>query len=245
MPTLLYFQLSPEVADRVFNLANAVLIVSAFLVFASTYVSIRSASIRDFYSDQRRIENERQTALAQADAATANEGAAVAKADAAQANVTAEATRQNNLQLQISLEKERTERLQLEEKVAPRNLSDTDRGTMQAQANRVCRRIGRVIVTAANSNNEAQRYGNQFIEILRRAGCVSDLALPIPGLAPEVLGIHILVRDRNNIPEQATLLASIFDAGHIPYQISPAARDFFPDEPWLLAIGGKPLPGVR
>lgn len=245
MPTLLYIPLSPEVADRAFNSANILLIIGAFLVFASTYVSIRAGSIRDFYSDQRRIENERQTALAKAEAAEANEGAELAKADAAHANASAETTRQSNLKLQIALEKERAERLQLEEKVAPRNLSDTERGAMQNQANKVCRRVGRVVVTAANSNNEAQRYGNEFIEIFRQAGCTANLALPIPGLQPGILGVHIVVRDANHVPEQATLLASVLDAAHIPYEINPAKPDFFPEEQWVLVIGGKPLPSVK
>lgn len=245
MPTLLYIPLSPEFADRAFNLANILLIFGAFLVFASTYVSIRAGSIRDFYSDQRRAENERQTALAKAEAAQANEGAERAKADAAQANTSAETTRQSNLKLQIALEKERVERFQLEEKVAPRSLSDTERGAMQNQANKVCRRVGRVIVTAANSNNEAQRYGNEFIEIFRQAGCTADLALPIPGLEPGVLGVHVVVRDVNHVPEQVTLLASVLDAAHIPYAINPAKPDFFPEEQWVLAIGGKPLPSVK
>lgn len=259
MPTLLYIPLSPEFADRAFNSANILLIFGAFLVFASTYVSIRAGSIRDFYSDQRRIENERQTALAKAEAAEANEGAELAKAqaakanegaelakaDAAQANASVETTRESNLKLQIALEKERVERLRLEEKVAPRSLSDTERGAMQNQANKVCRRVGRVVVTASNSNNEAQRYGNEFIEIFRQAGCTADLALPIPGLEPGVLGVHIVVRDANHVPEQATLLASILDAAHISYKINPARPDFFPEEQWVLVIGGKPLPSVK
>lgn len=228
-------------------------------MFASTYVSIRAGSIRDFYSDQRRVENERQTALAKAeaaeanegaelakaDAAKANEGAELAKADAAQANASAETTRQSNLKLQIALENERVERLQLEEKVAPRSLSDTGRRAMQNQANKACQRVGRVVVTAANSNYEAQRNGNDFIEIFRRAGCTADLALPIPGLEPGVLGVHIVVRNANLVPEQATLLASVLDAAHIPYEINPAKPDYFPEEQWVLVIGGKPLPSVK
>lgn len=245
MPTLLYIPMSPDLADRAFSYANILLIVGAFLVFASTYVSIRAGSIRDFYSDQRRVENERQTALAKAEAAEANEGAELAKADAAQANASVETTRQSNLKLQIALEKERAERLQLEEKVAPRSLSDTQRGALQNQANKVCRRVRRVVVTAANSNNEAQRYGNEFIEIFRQAGCTADLALPIPGLEPGVLGVHIVVRDVNRVPEQATLLASVLDAAHIAYEINPANPDFFPEEQWVLVIGGKPLPSVK
>lgn len=242
---MLYIQLSPELADRAFNAANILLIISAFLVFASTYVSIRAGSIRDFYSDQRRVENERQTAFAKEEAAEANRGAELAKANAAQANASVEATRQSNLKLQIALEHERAERLELEEKVAPRSLSDAERAAMQNQANGVCQRVGRVVVTAANSNNEAQRYGNEFIEIFRQAGCTADLALPIPGLAPEVLGIHIVVRDANHVPEHAALLASILDAAHIPYEINPGKPDFFPEEQWALVIGGKPLPGLR
>ncbi|VVD27445.1 hypothetical protein [Paraburkholderia dioscoreae] len=245
MPTLLYIPVSPDLADRAFNSANILLIIGAFLVFASTYVSIRAGSIRDFYSDQRRVENERQTAFAKAEAAEANEGAEVAKADAAQANASAETTRQSNLKLQIALEKERAERLQLEEKVAPRSLSDTERGAMQNQANKVCQRVRRVVVTAANSNNEAQRYGNEFIEIFRQAGCTADLALPIPGLEPGVLGVHIVVRDANHVPEQATLLASVLDAAHIAYETHTAKPDFFPEEQWVLVIGGKPLPSVK
>ncbi|WP_175805909.1 hypothetical protein [Burkholderia ambifaria] len=221
------------------------LIFGAFLVFAATYASIRAGSIRDYYSDARRVENERQTEIAKTQAADANKGAERAKADAAKANESAEATRQENLKLQIALEKERADRLQLEDKVAPRTLSDAERSSMAAKAQAVCSSVRRVVVTAANSNNEAQRYGHEFIEILRHAGCEADLALPIPGLEPSVLGIHIVVKDTHNIPPSAAWFSKILDAGQIAYTVNPSKPDFFPNEPWVLAIGGKPLPGMK
>jgi hypothetical protein len=100
-------------------------------------------------------------------------------------------------------------------------------------------------VTAAQSNNEAQRFGSEFVQILRAFGCTSDLALPIPGLEPTVIGVHIGVRDIAHIPEQALLLGSVLDAGRIPYQYNPLTPDFLAGEQWVLIVGAKPLPGTN
>jgi hypothetical protein len=230
--------LSLEAADRIFNWANTALIVGAVLVAVGTIAAIWSGGIRERYADQRQSDNERQTETAKADAAKAN-------AEAARANQAAEALRQSNLKLEAAAEHERAERLKLEEKVAPRTLSNDQVTAIRARANVVCPQIGRVPVTAAQSNNEAQRFGSEFVQIFKDAGCASDLALPIPGLEPTVMGIHIGVRDIRHIPEQARLLGTVLDAGQVPYDYAPAAPDFFTGEQWVLIVGGKPLPGAH
>ncbi|MGF6775297.1 hypothetical protein [Paraburkholderia sp. GAS334] len=97
----------------------------------------RAGSIRDCYSDQRRVENERQTALAKAEAAKANEGAELAKADAAQANASAETTRESNLKLQIALKKNVLNAFSLKKK-SRRGFCQTQSGERYNQANKVC-----------------------------------------------------------------------------------------------------------
>ena len=69
-------------------------------------------------------------------------------------------------------------------------------------------------VTASNENQEAQRYAHDFIQALRGGGCKADLALPIPGLTPDVSGVRIAVRDINIIDPSAIALGKILsDAG--------------------------------
>ena len=69
--------------------------------------------------------------------------------------------------------------------------------------------IEKVLVTAANGNQEAQGYAMQFVKMFKAAGCESDLNLPIPGLRPDVTSVHIGIRDSKNIPEGALALVQL------------------------------------
>src|SRR5471032_2191246 len=84
--------LSQQVANTIFNVANIALITGAALVLAGTITAIWTSGIRERYADERISNNEAKTAtanaqaeLAKADAARANESAAVANERAAQA----------------------------------------------------------------------------------------------------------------------------------------------------------------
>jgi hypothetical protein len=97
------WNISEPVADFLFNLSNAVLILGAFLVFTGTIGSIWMQAAKSYFSDERIAANEAATAPAKADAEIAREGAAAAHAKA--------------LEAQLALEKYK----------APRTLSETQR----------------------------------------------------------------------------------------------------------------------
>ncbi|WP_157651881.1 hypothetical protein [Burkholderia ubonensis] len=235
MPTLLSFPLSPEWANRIYVLANILAILAAVVAAIAAFVSFRTSQIRDYYSDQRRLQYEAISEGAKADAARANESAATATENT-------EKLRQSNLLLQRQAEHERSERLKLEAKVAPRTLAADDGDRLQAKAQEFCRQVVRIPVTAANGNQEAQRYAMELVQRLRNAGCESDLSLPIPGLRPEVEGVHIGIRNIDQRPPQAGLLSQILTAGQVEHNVAALAPDFFPDDQWVLIVGAKPLP---
>jgi hypothetical protein len=75
-----------------------------------------------------------------------------------------------------------------------RRLSQSEIAAIKS-SQEACATLPLINVTASNANQEAQRYAYDFIGALRGAGCKADLALPIPGLTPDVVGILIGVRD--------------------------------------------------
>ena len=129
----------------------------------------------------------------------------------------------------------------LEQKMKRRHLSPEQSSTLASMARKACTSLPMVNVTAANSNNEAQVYATEFVKILKAAGCASDLSLPIPGLTPDVIGIHIGVRDPQNLSPGAIELSKMLSSSGIQFSISPLKPDFFPDAPFVLVIGAKQL----
>ncbi len=65
------------------------------------------------------------------------------------------------------------------------------------------------------------------------------MSLPIPGLTPDVIGIHIGVRDPRNVPSEAIELSKILTEIGVEYSVSPIKPDFFPGVSFVLVIGAK------
>lgn len=138
----------------------------------------------------------------------------------------------------------------LEQKTAPRSLSPEQVKTL-LDALKSPEEVGKapnymviknVVVTAANGNQEAQSYAMQFVKMFKAAGCESDLNLSIPGLRPDVIGVHIGIRGSQNIPEGAPALARILANAGIQSTISQMEPDFansFPEAPFVLVVGAK------
>ena len=124
----------------------------------------------------------------------------------------------------------------------PRHLSLEQAEKMTAVAKQTCPDLKRVLVTAANGNQEAQAYGSSFVNVFKAAGCVSDLALPIPGLKPDVQGVRIGVRNLADIPKEVQMVAQVLSSGGVAYQVNPLTPEFFAGEPFVLIVGAKPAP---
>jgi hypothetical protein len=127
----------------------------------------------------------------------------------------------------------------LEQNVKGRHLTAEQSASLTAMAKHACHSFPMVNVTAANSNHEAQLYATEFVKALKGAGCAADLALPIPGLTPDVVGIHIGVRDPKNIATGANELSKILSGIGINFSISPIKPDFFPEASFVLIVGAK------
>jgi hypothetical protein len=130
----------------------------------------------------------------------------------------------------------------LNSQIAPlqsRHLQSSEISKMEVVARSSCPISPRVPVTAANGNQEAQMYASEFVRILKGANCDSDLDLPIPGLRPDVIGLHIGVRDMQHISAGAATLAKVLSAGGIQFDFAPIEPNFFPAAEFVLVIGAK------
>jgi hypothetical protein len=120
---------------------------------------------------------------------------------------------------------------------------DTDRRLSHKQiadigaAKAACASMPFVNVTA--SSDEAKRYAYQLISALHVAGCHADLALPIPGLRPNIEGVHIGVRDLTNIDPSAAKLGAILSDAHVPSTFGLMEADFFTGIAFVLIVGAK------
>jgi hypothetical protein len=101
-------------------------------------------------------------------------------------------------------------------------------------------------VTGDNSNHEALRYASDFVAALRAAGCHADLALPIPGLRPDVEGVHIGFRQQSTastnigqLSPEVQQLDLILTAANIKHGVSPMETNFFPSEATVLIVGAR------
>ena len=120
-----------------------------------------------------------------------------------------------------------------------RHLSVQQITAIKSSAQSLCAILPLINITAPNGDQEAQRYAYDFVEALRGGGCKSDLVLPIPGLTPDVSGIHIAVRDFNNIDPSAKALGKILSGAGLSFSVNPMKPDFFPAEVFVLVIGAK------
>jgi hypothetical protein len=111
---------------------------------------------------------------------------------------------------------------------------------MKAAERAICPAMPHIDVTASNGNQEAQRYAMDFVNSLTDLGCHADLALPIPGLTPDVEGIHIAVRDLSHIDANAQKLGLILNAAQSKFTINPMKPDFFPNDQFVLVVGAAP-----
>lgn len=123
---------------------------------------------------------------------------------------------------------------------------DTDRHLSLKQianigaAKTACATMPFINVTA--SSDEAKRYAYQIIGALHAAGCHADLVLPIPGLRPNIFGVHVGVRDLNKIDPSAAALGDILSNANVPFSFDALEPDFFPGVAFVLVVGAKESP---
>lgn len=151
-----------------------------------------------------------------------------------------EATLKSQVKVAQREQKEAREKLsKLEKNVKGRHLTLKQSDTLTNMARKVCHSPSTINVTAANSNHEAQVYGTEIVKALKAGGCEADLALPIPGLRPDVIGVHIGVRDPKNLPSGVIELSKMLTEIGVRFSITPIKPDFFSGDSFVLVIGTK------
>jgi hypothetical protein len=121
----------------------------------------------------------------------------------------------------------------------PRRLSQFQIDAIRSSAASLCSTAGTINVTAANGNPEAQRYAYDFVLALRSGGCKAELALPIPGLTPDVVGVIVGVRNAAAVDLSARALGRALSSAGIAFSVNSLKDDFFPTEQFVLVVGAK------
>lgn len=96
---------------------------------------------------------------------------------------------------------------------------------------------GTRISVNSNTSQEAKIFAMEFVNALKSGGANADLALPIPELRPNVVGIHLGVRDKSNLSPVASAVANILTDAKISFHVSQMEPTFFPDEQFVLVVG--------
>jgi Tfp pilus assembly protein PilX len=84
------WNVSEPIADLLFNISSATLIVGGLLVFVGTIGSITMSAAKEYFTNERIAANEAATERAKADAEIAREGAIAAHAKALEAELALE-----------------------------------------------------------------------------------------------------------------------------------------------------------
>ena|ERR1700733_15784832 len=124
-----------------------------------------------------------------------------------------------------------------------RHLTGDQSAALTAAARGACGQLS-IEVTAAISNNEAQVYAMDFVHGFQAAGCRADLALPTPGLRPDIVGVQIGIRPDMPRPENlqernsgAYFLSAALEGAKVRYNFGLMEADFFPTTSFVLVVG--------
>jgi hypothetical protein len=128
---------------------------------------------------------------------------------------------------------------QIINQISDRRLSPGQLQDLESSARGVCASFPEINVAASNGNQEAQRFAMDFVSGFKACGCRADLALPIPGLTPDVIGVLIGVRDTDSVDPSAQELGKILSNAGVPFSFRSMKPDFFPSEKFVLVIGAK------
>jgi hypothetical protein len=123
--------------------------------------------------------------------------------------------------------------------VSDRRLTPSQIHALEASARSICASFPAINVTASNANQEAQRFAMDFVNAFKAGGCKADLALPVPGLRPDVTGVSVGVRDTNAIGPQALEMDRILSDGGVQHSVRLMEPTFFPGESFVVVIGTR------
>jgi hypothetical protein len=219
------FDISQSLADAMFGWSNLALSVGAFVVLLGTIGVLWTGGMRERYADERVSRNEAETAAAKATAAIANE-------NAANANERTEVLQKSNLEVQRVLEKERTERLRLEASIAPRGLSEHQRLSFIAALRAAPQPL--TIEFTVIGDQEAALYA-EAIGAALNAAKVQGSMNRIGMIAPPPYGVLLTLRNGST---RSIAIKAAFERAHIPVTSSFADIGMFDAK---VLVGLRPL----
>lgn len=128
---------------------------------------------------------------------------------------------------------------QITHNVSDRRLTPQQIHALEVSARSICGVFSAINVTASNGNQEAQRFAMDFVNAFKAIGCKADLALPIPGLRPDVGGVAVGVRDTKTVDPQALELDKILSDAGVQHSVRLMEPNFFPSEHFVLVVGAR------
>jgi hypothetical protein len=180
--------LSSSMADRLFAISNAVLIIGAAAVLIGTIGSVVIAGVRERFSDERIASNEAETKRAIADSDVAKKGAEEARANAATANERAAMLEREAAQLRLALEAAREETERVHQGVASRHVLLAQRELIRSALSG--KHFAISIVTWAGDEPEVVSYRDELASAFSEAG--AEVAVDNNVMNPAQVGLLLL-----------------------------------------------------
>jgi len=127
----------------------------------------------------------------------------------------------------------------VQESQGPRHLTKRQIIELAKAAPELCPDVP-INVATNRMDAEAREYAKEFVGVLNKSGCISELNQSINPIG-DLMGAHILVRE--DAHQGAKNLYKLFQKAGIDIEINPdllLRETDFPEHPFVLAIGAKP-----
>jgi hypothetical protein len=161
-----------ESAGLWFDIFNGVLLFGAFLVLVGTWGTIKTAAIKEQFSDERIAANEAETKRAVADSDAAREGTAKANERIAELSTQAEQLRKDTAvsneraaQLKLLLEKEQSARVHDREQLSARHVSAAQQACLISKL----AGFSKPVLMRSLHDDDAIQYSRALYEAFRSA----------------------------------------------------------------------------
>lgn len=221
-----------ESAGLWFDIFNGVLLFGAFLVFVGTWGTIKTSSIKEFFSDERVTANEAETKRAVAESDKANAELGKARVDIATANAEAAKANEHAAELRLALDREIAAR-------KPRTINAEQRSALieMLKPDRIVK--GKVVINPA-LDSEAMQFADQIESVLKEVGFdvkkldfVDDRAI-----AYNMPGQWIVIKDFAKQPKHGGQLLKAFQ--NVGINFAPQTKPETADDVVVFEISSHP-----
>jgi hypothetical protein len=207
---------TPESAGLWFDVFNGILLFGAFLVFVGTWGTIKTAGIKERFSDDRVMANEAETRRAVADSDAAREGSAKANERVAELSTQAEQLRRGTAEANARAAEAQ---LALERLKSPRRLSLPQSRAVIDKLSSMKDIAGSTVrptiaVFSLRNDFESSAFADQLAEVFKMAGFPINRYPVMYGKTYMVLGVGILAsKDSSGIALAETVADALRSNG--------------------------------